>query len=242
MMEKQNQAAGNRVKILGAVGVGMLVLALAWQFDLHLQLTRLLDWISGLGTAGALVFVLVYMAATVLFLPGMILTLGAGFLYGVGVGAVVVSVGSTIGATLAFVIGRYLARDWVAGKVSGSETFDAIDRAIGREGWKIVGLLRLSPVFPFNLLNYALGLTKVRLKHYFLASWIGMLPGTIMYVYIGSIAANLAALGAGRESRTSGEWALYVLGLLATIAVTVYVTRIARKALRERVEKGDEHA
>lgn len=238
-MEKTNKSAAGRLKILGVVIAAVLVLSLAWHFNIQLQLMRLLDWISSLGAVGALLFVLVYIAATVLFLPGMILTLGAGFLYGVGIGVVVVSIGSTLGATLAFVIGRHLARDWVAEKVSGNEKFEAIDGAVGKEGWKIVGLLRLSPIFPFNLLNYSLGLTQVRLKHFLLASWIGMLPGTVMYVYIGSIAASLTALGAGREARTAGEWTLYVLGLLATVAVTVYVTRIARRALREKVEKGD---
>lgn len=238
-MEKTNKSTAGRLKILGVVIAAVLVLSLAWHFNIQLQLMRLLDWISSLGAVGALLFVLVYIAATVLFLPGMILTLGAGFLYGVGIGVVVVSIGSTLGATLAFVIGRHLARDWVAKKVSGNEKFEAIDGAVGKEGWKIVGLLRLSPIFPFNLLNYSLGLTQVRLKHFLLASWIGMLPGTVMYVYIGSIAGSLTALGAGREARTAGEWTLYVLGLLATVAVTVYVTRIARRALREKVEKGD---
>lgn len=238
-MEKTYKSAAGRLKILGVVIAAVLVLSLAWHFNIQLQLMRLLDWISSLGAVGALLFVLVYIAATVLFLPGMILTLGAGFLYGVGIGVVVVSIGSTLGATLAFVIGRHLARDWVAEKVSGNEKFEAIDGAVGKEGWKIVGLLRLSPIFPFNLLNYSLGLTQVRLKHFLLASWIGMLPGTVMYVYIGSVAASLTALGAGREARTAGEWTLYVLGLLATVAVTVYVTRIARRALREKVEKGD---
>ncbi len=243
MKEQANESSGSRVKIIGIlIGAAALLAAAAWQFDLQLQLVKLLDWIAGLGAAGALVFIATYIVATVLFLPGMILTLGAGFLYGVGVGVVVVSAGSTLGATLAFLIGRYLARGWVMAKVSGNEKFEALDGAIGREGWKIVGLVRLSPIFPFNLLNYALGLTKVPLKHFVLASWIGMLPGTVMYVYIGSIAANLAALGAGREARTAGEWALYGLGLLATVAVTVFVTRIARRALREKVEKGDQYA
>lgn len=98
-----------------------------------------------------------------------------------------------------------------------------------------MGLLRLSPIFPFNLLNYALGLTKISLRSYFLASWIGMIPGTVMYVYIGSVAADLAMLGAGDRSRTPAEWGLYLVGLAATVAVTVYVTHIARKALKAKV-------
>jgi len=96
-------------------------------------------------------------------------------------------------------------------------------------------LTRLSPIFPFNLLNYAFGLTKVSLKHYFFASWLGMIPGTIMYVYIGSVAGDLATLGAGGRTRTTGEWVLYAAGLLATMVVTVFVTRLARRALAERI-------
>ena len=121
--------------------------------------------------------------------------------------------------------------------ICGNTRFKAIDEAVGREGWKIVGLTRLSPIFPFNLLNYAFGLTRVSLKEYFFASWIGMMPGTVMYVYIGSLAGSLATLGADSgRARTTTEWALYVVGLLATVAVTVYVTKIAKKALSEKIE------
>jgi uncharacterized membrane protein YdjX (TVP38/TMEM64 family) len=171
--------------------------------------------------------------ATVLFLPGSILTLGAGVVFGLARGAVIVSISATLGATAAFLVGRYAARDWVAGKIAGNPKFKAIDEAVAHEGWKIVGLTRLSPVFPFNLLNYAFGLTRVSLWHYVLASWIGMMPGTVMYVYLGSVAGDLAAAGS-RASRTPAEWALYAVGLAATIGVTVYVTRLARRALARR--------
>jgi uncharacterized membrane protein YdjX (TVP38/TMEM64 family) len=117
--------------------------------------------------------------------------------------------------------------------IEDNARFRAIDAAVGREGWKIVGLTRLSPAFPFNLLNYAYGITGVRLRDYFFASWVGMLPGTVMYVYLGSLAGSLATLGGRGGGRTPAQWALYVVGLLATIAVTVSVTRIARTALGE---------
>jgi uncharacterized membrane protein YdjX (TVP38/TMEM64 family) len=94
-----------------------------------------------------------------------------------------------------------------------------------------VGLTRLSPVFPFTLLNYAFGLTRVKLSHYVLASWIGMMPGTVMYVYLGS----LAKAATGERTRTTGEWALYGVGLLATVAVTIFVTRIAKQALAKKI-------
>ena len=205
-------------------------------FDVNTYLRDMLEWIRGRGFAGVGIFAGGYIVATVFFIPGSILTLGAGFIYGVLYGSIYVSVASTIGATAAFIVGRYFARDWVAGKVSGNARFQAIDDAVGREGWKIVGLTRLSPIFPFNLLNYAYGLTKVKLGHYVLASWIGMMPGTVMYVYIGSLAGDLATLGAGERARTTGEWILYGVGLLATIVVTVFVTRLARKALSQRLE------
>jgi uncharacterized membrane protein YdjX (TVP38/TMEM64 family) len=204
-------------------------------FDVNTYLRDVLEWVRDRGAAGVLIFAAVYITATVLFVPGSILTLGAGFIYGVVWGSIYVSVASTLGATAAFIVGRYFARDWIAAKVSGNKRFAAIDDAVGDEGWKIVGLTRLSPVFPFNLLNYAYGLTKVSLRDYFFASWIGMMPGTVMYVYIGSLAGDLAMLGAGERARTTGEWALYGVGLLATVAVTVFVTRLARRALRRRI-------
>ncbi len=212
-----------------------IVIAVARYFNLQEVLRSLLVWIAGLGPLGVVAFIGLYILATVLFLPGLILTLGAGFVFGVVRGSIYVSIASTLGATLAFLIGRYLARGWVAKKIESNQRFTAIDEAVAKEGWKIVGLLRLSPVFPFNLLNYSLGVTRVSLKHFFLASWIGMMPGTVMYVYIGSLAGDLATLGMEGQSRTPAEWALYVIGLIATVAVTVYVTKIARKALDKKV-------
>jgi uncharacterized membrane protein YdjX (TVP38/TMEM64 family) len=205
-------------------------------FDAPNLLRTGLEAIAGLGAWGPVLFVLLYVAATVLFLPGSILTLGAGVVFGLARGAVIVSISATLGATAAFLVGRYVARDWVAGKIEGNPKFKAIDEAVASEGWKIVGLTRLSPVFPFNLLNYAFGLTRVSLSHYVIASWIGMMPGTVMYVYLGSVAGSLA--GAGGTSRTPAEWALYAVGLAATIGVTVYVTGLARRALARRAQLG----
>ena len=161
--------------------------------------------------------------------------MAAGLLFGVLQGTLLVSISSISGATIAFLIGRYLARGWVAGKIQGNQKFEAIDVAVAQEGWKIVGLTRLSPLFPFNLLNYAFGLTQVSLKDYFLASWIGMLPGTVMYVYIGSLAGDLATLVSGELSRTPAEWAFLGVGLIATVVLTLYLTRIAQRALDRKV-------
>ena len=196
-------------------------------------LLQTLDWVDRLGPWGPMLFILVYVVATVLLVPGSALTFGAGALFGVVRGSLYVSLASTIGATCAFLLGRYLARNAIARKIEGNERFVAIDKAVANEGWKIVGLTRLSPVFPFTLLNYAFGVTQVKLGHYVLASWIGMMPGTVMYVYLGS----LAKAASGERSRTTGEWVLYGVGLLATLVVTVFVTRVARKALAEKISQ-----
>jgi uncharacterized membrane protein YdjX (TVP38/TMEM64 family) len=226
------------IKLVAAVAVVAALLAVGSLFDIQARMHALLHAIEGLGAVGYAVFFGVYVLACVFFIPGSILTLGAGAIYGVVMGSVLVSVSSTIGATAAFLVGRYLARGWVSRKIEGNAKFSAIDTAVGNEGWKIVGLTRLSPVFPFALLNYAYGLTKVRLRDYFLASWIGMLPGTVMYVYIGSLAKSLSAVGADCADceRSALQWILYAVGLLATVGVTVYVTRIARQALKAKVE------
>ena len=222
-------------KLLLVVAVPATLLILLRHYDVHHVLRNLLETISAQGAWAPVAFSTVYIAATVLLLPGFILTLGAGFLFGVVWGSVVVSISSVLGATGSFLIARYLARDWVTRKMRGHEKFKPVDEAVAREGWKIVGLTRLSPIFPFNLLNYAFGITQVSLRDYILASWIGMMPATVMYVYIGSLAGNLATLGSEARARTHGDWALYLIGLLPTIAVTVFVTRLARQALEKRV-------
>ncbi len=206
-------------------------------FSLNPQalLESALQWINGLGSLGGIAFIGIYIIATVAFLPGSILTLGAGVIFGVILGSLYVFIGATLGATAAFLVGRYLARGWVTNKISDNKKFAAIDKAVGKEGLKIVLLTRLSPIFPFNLLNYALGITGVSLQDYFLGS-VGMIPGTIMYVYIGSLAGNLAFIGS--ESKPDNmilHWVIKIIGLIATIVVTIYVTKIAKKALEDDI-------
>jgi pyruvate/2-oxoglutarate dehydrogenase complex dihydrolipoamide dehydrogenase (E3) component/uncharacterized membrane protein YdjX (TVP38/TMEM64 family) len=218
--------------VLAVVVVVVLIFAMN---AVHVQryLLDLVNWIRGAGWLGIWVFALVYVLATVFFLPGSILTLGAGFAYGVGLGTAVVWIGANVGAALAFVLGRTLARRWVAARVEANPRFAAIDRAVGREGLKIVLLTRLSPVFPFNLLNYAFGLTTVSLRDYLFGSLVGMLPGTVMYVYLGSLITSLSELSAGRTSGGTTQQIFYFAGLAATVLVTLYVTRVARRALAE---------
>jgi uncharacterized membrane protein YdjX (TVP38/TMEM64 family) len=220
----------SKARLAAAAAAALLLLAALRALDLQSLLAPALARVAALGPWGPALFIVLYVAACVLLVPGSALTLGAGAVFGVVRGSILVSVAATAGAVAAFLVGRYAARDWVAGRMAKDPRFKAIDDAVAREGWKIVLLTRLSPVFPFTLLNYAFGLTRVRLRDYCLASWAGMLPGTVMYVYLGSLAGELAAVG-GRRARTPGEWGLYALGLAATRAVTVYATRVARRAL-----------
>jgi len=188
-------------------------------------------WVEGLGALGPLVFIFGYAAAVVAFVPGSILTLASGAIFGLAEGTLYVFVAAVLGSTLAFLIARHGARRAIERRIEGDDRFAAIDRAVGREGRKIVFLLRLSPVFPFNLLNYGLGLTKVRLVDYLVASF-GMLPGTLLYVYTGKLAGDVAAIAGGAKSeKGAADWAVLVLGLVATAVVTLMVTRIARRAL-----------
>ncbi len=218
--------------VLGLVVVALLVARQA--LPLGDWLASFNTWVGQMGCVGMLVFAAVYVIATVLFLPGAILTLGSGFIFGLVWGTVVVSIGSTVGAALAFLVARYLARDWVAEKAQRHPKFRAIDRAVGQEGWKIVGLLRLSPAIPFNLSNYIYGLTSVSFWPYVLASWIGMLPGTVMYVYLGVAGrAGIQAAAGDQVGRSPAEYGFLSLGLLATVFVTLLVTRAARKALKQ---------
>lgn len=216
------------VLLAGALFIAVKLLPVRTWFQ------QALDGIAGLGVRGAIVFIALYVVAAILLVPGSVLTLGAGAVFGVVRGSIIVSIASTLAATAAFFVGRYLARDAITRRVEGNPRFAVIDAAVAREGWKIVLLTRLSPVFPYTFLNYAFGLTRVRPVHYVLASWIGMMPGTVMYVYLGSLAQVV-----GERSRTPGEWALYGVGLLATVAVTVYVTRIARRALAGRMDSAE---
>ena len=192
--------------------------------------------IEQLGPWAPVVFVLGYAVAALALLPGSVLTLAGGALFGLLRGTLYVFAGATLGASGAFLVARYLARGLVERRLRGEARFAAVDRAIARQGRKIVFLLRLSPIFPFSLLNYALGLTRVRFADFLVAS-LGMLPGTLLYVYGGKVIGDVAAIAAGaRPPAGPGTWAVLGLGLAATAVVTAVITRTARKALREEIE------
>jgi uncharacterized membrane protein YdjX (TVP38/TMEM64 family) len=195
-----------------------------------------LDWIGAHPQIAWPIYILGYILAAVLLIPGLILTLAAGFLFGLPLGLLLVSVSSALGAAAAFLVGRFFARDWVAGKIATQPRFAALDAAVGRRGFLIVFLTRLSPVFPYNIINYVYGLTGVKFRDYFFATWIGMFPITVLYVYIGSAAKNLADIFAGNvETGTAGRVALFA-GLAATFILTVIITRIATRTLTSHLE------
>lgn len=230
------RAPDARLRLVGLAALAATALGLALAFPVRDRLSAFVAWIDGLGAWGPVLLALAYVPACVLFVPGSLLTLGGGWAFGLPAAFAAVSLGSTTGACAAFLLGRTLARGAIEGRVAADRRFRAIDRAVGREGFKIVLLTRLSPVFPFNLLNYAYGLTSVSFRDYLLASWLGMLPGTLLFVYLGSAAKSLAELAAGGEGRSPAEWAFFWGGLAATVVATAFVTRVARKALKEAAE------
>jgi uncharacterized membrane protein YdjX (TVP38/TMEM64 family) len=198
------------------------------------------NWVGQMGVAGIFVFIIVYAVATVLLAPGSVLTIGAGFVFGLWKGFLAVSVGATLGASLAFLIARFIARDKVEAIARRNERLCKIDNAISKQGAKLIFLLRLSPVIPFNLSNYFYGLTAVKFWSYVLASWIGMMPGTLLYVYIGTAGKAAVSAAAGGEAVQYGwqYWTFMTVGLAATIIVTIWVTKIAQRELRRTSDAG----
>lgn len=230
----RHAGSGRKLAIIAAVAAAIVLVALLGRAA-GAYVQTFIAWVDGLGSAAPLVFMVGYALATVAFVPGSVLTLAAGALFHLW-GVLYVLVAATTGAAAAFLIARYAARAAIERRLTGNDRFAAIDRAIGREGRKIVLLLRLSPVFPFNLLNYGLGLTRVRFVDYLVAS-VGMIPGTFLYVYYGTLVGDVARLASGVEMPRGPEYyAVLVLGLVATLVVTTLVTRTARRALKEATD------
>jgi len=209
-------ASGPRFTLLAAL---LVAIAAATYHHEQFSVAALEDWVQNAGVAAPLIFMTLYAAAAVLFLPGSVLTIAGGALFGPLWGTFYSLTGATLGATLAFLIARYLAADWVTRKAGGR--LKQLIEGVEAEGWRFVAFVRLVPLFPFNLLNYALGLTRIRLAHFILASYICMLPGGLAYTYLGY---------AGREAAAGSEGSirngLLALGLLALI---VFLPRLIRR-------------
>jgi uncharacterized membrane protein YdjX (TVP38/TMEM64 family) len=231
-MSSENKSAIAR---LVALIVIIMAFFLAMQFlPIQQLLGNFNTWVALMGVGGIFIFIGVYAVATVLLAPGSILTIGAGFAFGLWKGFLAVSAGSTLGAALAFLVARFIARDRVEAIAKGNDKFRRIDNAIGKQGAKLIFLLRLSPVIPFNISNYFYGLTSVKFWQYVLVSWIGMIPGTFLYVYIGTASQAAVSAAASGETVKHGwqYWALTSVGLAATVIATIWITKIARNALR----------
>ena len=232
--DKQSTSKNAIVRLIVLIGI-VIALFLTMKFlPVQQWLRNFNNWVGQMGVAGIFVFIIVYAVGTVLLAPGSVLTIGAGFVFGLWKGFLAVSVGATLGASLAFLIARFIARDKVEEIARRNEKFRKIDNAIGKQGVKLIFLLRLSPVIPFNLSNYFYGLTGVKFWPYVLASWIGMIPGTFLYVYIGVAGKAAVITAAGGEAVKHGwqYWTLISFGLAATVVVTIRVTKIARDALQ----------
>ncbi len=210
-------------------GVIAIVVAIVLSPARH-WVTTFVDWVHDHGPSAAVLYVVVYVVAAMLMVPGSGLTVGAGFVYGVLWGTLLVIPASIAAALLSFAIARRFGREWIARRTRGNRKFEALDRAIGRTGFKITLLARLSPIFPYGLLNYALGITDVKFRDYALATAIGMLPGTILYVYLGSLVTTASDVG-----RRPAEGWLYWTGGAIAVVVAVAVTWIARRALQREL-------
>ena len=221
-----------------ALAAALLVLA-GLGLPIREMAESIFGWIQENPNISWLVFLGVYILATVLLLPGSVLTIGGGWIFGFVEGLVVVSLSSTLAASCSFLIGRYLARAWVEGKISQDSRYRSLDRAIGERGFFVVLLTRLSPLFPYNLLNYAWGISSVRLSRYVLASWMGMIPGTLLYVYLGAAASDISQLFSGASGEAVGQEWLFIVGLAATAVLVIFIARLATKNLNQVMENGN---
>lgn len=215
--------AGAGVAAVAAVFVGLRMLPVGRWASL------LIEKVHGAGATGVALFAVVYIVSPLLLAPASVLTIGGGFLYGRGWGTLLVAACATAAACLAFLLGRTLLRERVRKRIEQDPKLRAIDAAVGAHGFRLVFLLRLSPVVPFNLLNYALGATQVKFSTYAAASVLGMLPGTFLYVSIGAAATSAAQLEGGAHPPGAALW----IGIAATVAVVVLLTLIARRALKD---------
>lgn len=234
MTPPRKRRFNSQLQLLLIGSLVVMAIVIIKQLNLR-ELVRIsLIWVESLGSFRPLAFILIYNVATVMFIPAAVLTMAGGVLFGVVWGSIYVAIAATLGATVAFTIGRYLCQDAVCRLIQDHPKFQALDKAVAQSGFKIVLLTRLSPIFPFNLLNYAFGVTQVSLRDYILGS-LGMIPGTVMYVYLGVLIGDIAMLGQtdrsiGAEAQTV-QWVIRGVGLMATVFVTIYLARIAKKAL-----------
>jgi len=190
----------------------------------------LADWIAAFGVLAPVVFFFVRMAGAVVLIPGSVMAIAAGVLFGVAAGAAYNLVASTAGAVLAFAVARYIAPAWIEQRLSGGGLLARLVVGVEAEGWRFVAFVRLVPLFPYNVVNYALGLTRIKVSHYTLATLICMIPGDLAYVYMG-YAAREALAG----NKRTWQLGLVALGILASLA---FVPRLVRRWRRAKASGG----
>ena len=235
-----------RLSVAGSIAVSVLfvaaVLAVLAYFDVHEDVLRLLQWLDAQGTMAPVLFILIMALVVVLLLPGILFTTGAGFVFGVVEGSIYVVLGTTVGASIAFLIARYLLGERARTCIRHHPKMQLFSEEFTQQGWKIVLLTRLVPFFPFKLSNYLFGLTQFSLRDFVAGTFVGIIPFSVHNVYLGSIASDIATLGAREEGRTPLEWGIYGAGFLITLAILIYFNALARRALAKYIEeknKGD---
>lgn len=209
--------------------------AAAWAINRSGLFQHTLDWIETLGVWAPCVFVTVYALSCIFFVPAFIFTVASGILFGLVKGACLSLAGGAIGAALAFLIGRYIAREPVRRLFAKNREFHALEGAVSARGWKIIVLARLSPIFPFLIGNYAFGLTRLSVWEYALASAAGTIPSAFAFAYAGTLLGSLTFLEAPGRERTPAEWALLAGGFISTVVLSLYLRRVAESALKDGV-------
>jgi uncharacterized membrane protein YdjX (TVP38/TMEM64 family) len=195
------------------------------------EIPRFAAWVSAQGAWAPLAYIGGYAALTLILVPGALPTMAAGVVFGLGAGTLYAFLGEVLGGVVAFWLARSVARPFIEAKLARSHRFTALDRAVARDGRRIVAMMRMSPAIPFNVLNYALGLSTIRFFDYLVAS-VAMLPGALLYVYYGKVIGDVAALASGAPiPRDAVYWTATIGGLLATIAVSIVLARVATHAL-----------
>lgn len=216
----------SRLLKLGLVCLVGLGIFLAHRYEF---LQKILEGIKSLGPAAPGVFAAVYALACVLFVPSFVFSFSGGVLFGFWQGGFLSLIGNTLGSLSAFLIGRYLVREWVEEKFTHNPEFQKLSRAIKKKGWKVILLARFSPIFPFLIGNYAFGATRVHLRHYGIATFIGSMPSVFVCSYLGFLTGDAARAVSSSHARTPQEWALLGFGLAATLFLAWYLRRIAEQ-------------
>ncbi len=237
----ENMTLGLSLKwriVISSVLLFALVGALFY-FQEKFHVVSFLEWLDGLGAWAPILFILVEMVVVVFILPGfgLILALGGGFMFGVLKGTLYIAIGTTLGAAFAFMIARHFFGERTLRFILTHSKFKLVNDELSRKGWKIVLLTNLVPLFPFKLSHYFFGLTGFSLRDLVIGVFFGIMPITITNAYIGSLASDLSTLGLRSSSRTQADWVIYGIGLVVMIALVVYITHLARRALDKYIPR-----